>query len=87
MASRVRRLMPLGHHPERFHEEKSEVAHDMATLAEALSPSNGRSAYADGNPRTATVVMTGTHRVNGRTVRVERRTRVRAGFSVFVGGQ
>lgn len=82
LASRVRRLMPLNHEPERFHVEKSEIIRDLTSMAEEFAPSPG-GRTAEKPVRTANVVMTGTHRINGRTVHVERRRR-RMGFAISV---
>jgi hypothetical protein len=37
LASRVRRLSPDRRHPERFHEEKSEVVAELRRIARALA--------------------------------------------------
>ena len=37
LASRVARLIPSRRDPEAFHEEKSEIAHDLRTLADTLT--------------------------------------------------
>ena len=37
LASRVRRLVPSHSNPERFHEEKSEIAHALRILAREVS--------------------------------------------------
>ena len=42
LAGRVRRLCPDHRNPERFHEEKSEIAHEIATLARAMADAAGR---------------------------------------------
>ncbi|HLH92086.1 MAG TPA: hypothetical protein VKX28_26940 [Xanthobacteraceae bacterium] len=36
LASRIRRNIPLGSDPSRFHEEKSEVAREIAAIADEL---------------------------------------------------
>lgn len=36
LASRVSRLIPCRHDPERFHAEKSEIAHDLRRMADAI---------------------------------------------------
>lgn len=36
LAYRIRRLCPDHRDPHRFHEEKSEIAHDLRTLAQHL---------------------------------------------------
>ena len=80
IASRVRRLSPpLSHYPERFHEERSEIAHDLAKMAEALAPAvvERRSRAADPHQ----VIVTGVRIINGRRVMVQRR---RASFAVSV---
>ena len=41
LAHRVRRLRPDHRDPHRFHEEKSEIAHELSKLARVL-PAGGR---------------------------------------------
>jgi hypothetical protein len=42
-ASRVRRLLPpLARNPHRFHEDKSEIARDLAELARRVAPRSKR---------------------------------------------
>lgn len=82
VASRVRRLMPLQHYPERFHEEKSEIAHDLAELAEAVCPSPVRAVARQVHEGPRLVV--GTRIVDGRHIRVELRHRRRQAFAISV---
>jgi hypothetical protein len=43
LASRVRRMSPpLARRPERFHEERSDIAHDLAELARRVAPRTRR---------------------------------------------
>jgi hypothetical protein len=85
LASRVRRLPPpiRAGNPERFYEERSQIAHDIAALAERVcrgpqkalprgvnEPRNGR-----------TRLVTSTQVINGNAVTVQRH---RPAFSVFV---
>lgn len=44
LAPRVRRISPpLASDPERFHEERSEIAHDIADIARRIAPRARRS--------------------------------------------
>jgi hypothetical protein len=89
LASRVRRLSPpLSSDPERFHEERSEIAFEIVTQADRLGP---RSAQEREPARAQLEVerargrqVTTTRTIKGRRVLVQER-RPRPGFSVFVG--
>lgn len=85
VASRVRRLMVYDRYPERFHEDKDSIAHDIVALAERLAPSTVGMRRAKGidNPQTV-LIDDGLRRVDGRLVRVQRRTVRRQGFAIFV---
>lgn len=41
LAAEVRRLSPCRHDPERFHEQKSEIAAELRWLADAVRTANG----------------------------------------------
>jgi len=80
LASRVRRMSPpLARHPERFHEERSDIAHDIAELARRVAPRSRRATsievdISDGR-RGRIVVATQT--INGKRARsAEGRDRV-----------
>ncbi len=84
LASRVRSMSPpLVRQPERFHEERSEIAHDLAELAREVSPRNRpRSAIAvDVSDIRRGRIMTTGLTVNGRRIVVQRRR----AFAVYVG--
>jgi hypothetical protein len=38
LAARVRWLLPLNHHPEKFHEDKDEIVHALLALADGVVP-------------------------------------------------
>lgn len=85
LVDRVRRNVPLGGDPERFHLEKSEIARRMLDLADALAPDE-RPARSN-EPAKARVpgrrqVIVSTMVVAGRTVAVQRR---RAPFAIHIG--
>ena len=77
LAIRVRRLMPLNRYPERFHEEKSELVHDLTVLADQLG---GPSSKPKRNAFHRQVVVT--QIINGRRVIVQS---PRKSFAIFVG--
>ncbi len=85
LASRVRRMPPpiRAGDPDRFYEEQSEIAHDLAKLARRIAPRTGRTTpvevdIADGR-RGRVVVSSMT--VNGRRVVAQKRQ----AFTVHVG--
>ena len=84
LASRVRRLSPpLASNPNRFHEERSEIAKDIAELARRVSPRDRpRSGVAVdvSDIRRGRIITTG-QTVNGRRIVVQKRR----AFAVFVG--
>ncbi len=74
LASRVRRISPpLARNPNRFHEERSEIAHDLAELARRVSP-RGRPASGVtvdvSDIRRGRIISTG-QTVNGRRIVVQ----------------
>ena len=90
MASRVRRLAPTVGNPERFHEDKSELAHDMADLAQRVCPSgrtrNGERVKIDLSPRRigphGQIVAAGSVVVKGKRLIVRAR---RMPFAISIG--
>jgi hypothetical protein len=74
LASRVRRLSPpLNHHPERFHEERSEIAAEIAALARAVAPRRIlKSVKVDVTDQRGRVVL-GQMVVNGRRIAIVKR--------------
>ena len=83
LASRVRRISPLAHNPNRFHEELSEIAKDIADLARRVSPRDRpRSGVAvDVSDIRRGRILTTNQTVNGRRIVVQKRR----AFAVFVG--
>ncbi len=84
LASRVRRLSPpLASNPNRFHEERSDIAKDLADLAREVSPRNRpRSPVAvDVSEIRRGRILTTNQTVNGRRMVVQKRRP----FAVFVG--
>ena len=83
-ASRVRRISPpLASNPNRFHEERSEIAKDIADLAREVSPRNRpRSGVTVdvSDIRRGRIITTG-QVVNGRRIVVQKRRP----FAVYVG--
>ena len=83
-ASRVRRLSPpLASNPNRFHEERSEIAHDLAELARRASPRNRPASGVTvdvSDIRRGRIITTG-QTVNGRRIVVQKRRP----FAVCVG--
>ncbi len=76
---------PLASHPERFHEERSDIAHDIADLARRVSPRNRpRSGVTVdvSEIRRGRIITTG-QVVNGRRIVVQKRRP----FAVYVGQQ
>ena len=84
LASRVRRMSPpLAHYPERFHEERSDIAKDLAELARRVAP-RGRptsGVTVDVSDIRRGRIVTTNQTVNGRRLVVQKRRP----FAVFVG--
>ncbi len=84
LASRVRRMSPpLARYPDRFHEERSDIAKDIANLARRVSPRNRpRSGVTVdvSEIRRGRIITTG-QTVNGRRIVVQKRR----AFAVYVG--
>ena len=76
LASRVRRISPpLAGNPNRFHEERSEIAGEIAALARSLAPRRVRTSAVKvtvTESRAARTVVA-TQVINGRRVQVQRR--------------
>ena len=84
LASRVRRMSPpLARHPERFHEERSDIAKDLAVLARRVAlrnrPASGVAVDVSDIRRGR--IITTDQTVNGRRIVVQRRR----AFAVYVG--
>jgi hypothetical protein len=77
LADRVRRNIPLNSDPERFHEEKSEIARGLIDIAEGVSPGGRRAsvpvAVEVSEKRRGRVVAHSVVLVNGRRVTVQAR--------------
>ena len=85
LASRVRGAPPLPSNPERFHEERSDIAHDIAELARRVAPRTRRATaigFDISEGRRGRIVAT-VQTINGRRVMVQKRR----AFAVFVGEQ
>jgi hypothetical protein len=82
LASRVRRLPPpiRAGNPERFYEERSQIAHDMNELAQRVAGGPRRPPMAEHHARKREEQVTQV--INGNAVTAQRR---RPGFSIFVG--
>ncbi len=84
LASRVRRMSPpLARQPERFHEERSDIAKNLADLARRLFP-RGRPASGvtvDVSDIRRGRIVTTSQTVNGRRIVVQKRR----SFAVYVG--
>jgi hypothetical protein len=84
LASRVRRMSPpLARNPHRFHEERSDIAHDLAELARRVTPRSRRAKAVEvdiSEGRRGRIVVA-TQTINGKRVMVQRRR----AFAVFVG--
>ena len=81
--SRVRRMLPpLASNPHRYHEDKSEIANDLAQLARAIAPRRvSRHLRVDlSTERSGRTVVT-SQIINGKRVQVQRRQP----FSIHVG--
>jgi hypothetical protein len=76
-------LPPLARNPHRFHEDKSEIAHDLAELARRVAPRSRRATGVKvdiSDDRRGRIVVA-TQTINGKRVMVQRRK----AFAVFVG--
>ncbi len=84
LASRVRRLLaPSPTHPHRFHEHKSEIAHDLAELGRRSAPRSRRAKVVEvdiSDVRRGRIVV-GSQTINGKRVMVQKRVP----FAVYVG--
>jgi hypothetical protein len=84
LASRVRRMSPpLPSNPHRFHEERSDIAHDLAELGRRVAPRSRRAHAVEvdiSEGRRGRIVVA-TQTINGKRVMVQRRK----AFAVFVG--
>jgi hypothetical protein len=84
LASRERRMSPpLARYPERFHEERSEIAHDIAGLARRVAPRTRRatSIAVDISEGRRGRIVVAAQTINGKRVMVQRRR----AFAVYVG--
>lgn len=83
LAQRVRHLLPSNHSPERFHEDKDEIVHDLVALAGRIVPADKqppkgkRDTQQGGGERRVTVIEV----INGKRVEVRKR---RPGFAICV---
>jgi hypothetical protein len=84
LASRVRRMSPpLARNPERFHEERSDIAHDLAELARRVAPRSRRAEAVDvdiSEGRRGRIIVA-SQTIKGKRVVVQRRR----AFAVYVG--
>jgi hypothetical protein len=84
LALRVRRISPpLARYPERFHEERSDLAKDIADLARRVAPRSRRAKDVEvdiSEGRRGRIVIA-TETINGKRVMVQRRKT----FAVYVG--
>jgi hypothetical protein len=84
LASRVRRMSPpLPSNPHRFHEERSDIAHDIVELARRIAPRSKRatSIEVDISEGRRGRIVVATQTINGKRVVVQRRR----AFAVYVG--
>jgi hypothetical protein len=76
LASRVRRMSPpFTRQPERFHEERSEIVHDLAELPRRVAPWTGGTTAIDvdiSDGRRGPIVVA-TQTINGRRIMVQKR--------------
>ena len=81
--SRVRRMPPpLASNPHRFHENRSEIAHDIARLARIIAPRPVRQSVAvEVSAERSGRAITASQVINGKRVQVQRRRP----FAVFIG--
>jgi len=84
LASRVRRMSPpLPSDPERFHAQRSAIAHDLAELARRIAPRARRTSELEvevSERRRGQIVAATTQAINGRRVTVQQRH----AFAVYV---
>ena len=75
LASRVRRMLPpLASNPHRYHEDKSEIANDLALLARAIVPRRVRRGLAiEISAERSGRMVNSSQVINGRRVQVQRR--------------
>jgi hypothetical protein len=75
LASRVRRMSPpLSSDPERFHAQRSVIAHDLAELARRIAPRARRTSELEvelSERRRGRIVVATTQAINGRPVTVQ----------------
>ncbi len=84
LASRVRRMSPpLARYPDRFHEERSEIAHDLPEIARRVSPRNrpASGVTVDVSDIRRGRIVTTSQTVNGKRIVVQKRR----SFAVYVG--
>ncbi len=84
LASRVRCMSPpLASNPNRFHEERSDIAKDLADLARRVAPRNrpASGVAVDVSDNRRGRIITTDQTVNGRRIVVQRRR----AFAVYVG--
>ena len=81
--SRVRRMPPpLASNPHRFHENRSEIAHDIARLASMIAPRRVRRSVAvEVSAERSGRAITASQGIDGKRVQVQRRR----SFAVFIG--
>jgi hypothetical protein len=74
---------PLARHPERFHEERSEIANDLAELARRVAPRSRRTTAigVDISEGRRGRIVAAAQTINGKRVMVQRRR----AFAVYVG--
>jgi hypothetical protein len=83
LASRVRRISPpLPSNPHRFHEERSDIAYDIAALARRVAPRGKRAGVeVDISAGRRGRIVLASQTINGKRVVVQRRK----AFAVYVG--
>ncbi len=83
MAQARRLSPPLASNPNRFHEERSEIAKDLADLARRVAPRNrpASGVAVDVSEIRRGRILTTNQTVNGRRIVVQKRR----AFAVFVG--
>ena len=81
--SRVRGMPPpLASNPHRFHEDRSEIAHDIAQLARIIAPRRVRRSVAvEVSAERSGRAIIASQVINGKRVQVQRRRP----FAVFIG--
>jgi hypothetical protein len=63
---------PLASNPHRFHEDRSEIAHDIAKFARIIAPRRVRSAAVEVSAERSGRAIIASQVVNGKRVQVER---------------